>query len=43
MNTINYIPQRRFPEFSGSGSWDYVPGNELFIPIVKKNHNSDLP
>lgn len=43
MNTINYIPQRRFPEFSSLGSWDYVPGNELFIPIVNKNHNSDLP
>lgn len=43
MNTINYIPKRRFPEFSSSGSWNYVHGNELFVPIINKNHNSDLP
>lgn len=43
MNTINYIPKRRFPEFSSSGSWNYVHGNELFVPIVNKNHKSDLP
>ena len=43
MNTINYIPKRRFPEYSSSGNWDYVSGNELFVPIVNKNHNSDLP
>ena len=42
-NSRQILPSKRFPEFSGSGSWDYVPGNELFIPIVNKKHNSDLP
>ena len=42
-NSRQIQPSNRFPEFSSSGSWDYVPGNELFIPIVNKNHNSDLP
>lgn len=42
-NSRQILPFKRFPEFSGSGSWDYVPGNELFIPIVNKKHNSDLP
>ena len=42
-NSRQILPSIRFPEFSSSGSWDYVPGNELFIPIVNKNHNSDLP
>lgn len=38
-----YVPTLRFPEFQDDGSWIYVPGNELFAPIVNKNHNSDLP
>ncbi|MBQ9672434.1 MAG: restriction endonuclease subunit S [Prevotella sp.] len=38
-----HIPSLRFPEFVNDGEWDYVPGNELFAPIVNKNHNSDLP
>lgn len=42
-NSRQILPSKRFPEFSGSGSWDYVLGNELFIPIVNKKHNSDLP
>lgn len=37
------IPQLRFPDFFNNGEWDYVNGNELFEPIVNKNHNSDLP
>lgn len=34
-------PRLRFPGFSGD--WEYVNGDELFIPISNKNHNSDLP
>ena len=41
--TKKNIPVLRFPEFQNDGEWDYVNGNELFIPIVNKNHNSDLP
>lgn len=37
------LPGLRFPEFSESASWDFVNGNNLFVPIVNKNHNSDLP
>ena len=43
MQTNNHIPALRFPEFQNDVEWDYVNGNELFIPIVNKNHNSDLP
>lgn len=39
----DYIPIRRFPQFILEKSWDYVNANELFEPIVNKNHNSDLP
>lgn len=39
----NHIPALRFPDFFNNGEWDYVNGNELFEPIVNKNHNSDLP
>ena len=35
------VPRLRFPGFEGE--WDYVNGNELFMPISNKNHNSDLP
>lgn len=38
-----YIPALRFPEFRESASWDFVNGDNLFVPIVNKNHNSDLP
>lgn len=41
--TYNQISSLRFPEFVNDGEWDYVNGNELFVPIVNKNHNSDLP
>ena len=41
--TYNQISSLRFPEFVNGGEWDYVNGNELFVPIVNKNHNSDLP
>ena len=34
-------PRLRFSGFTGE--WNYVNGNELFIPISNKNHNSDLP
>lgn len=34
-------PRLRFPEFAGE--WGYVNGDELFEPISKKNHHSDLP
>lgn len=37
------IPALRFPDFVNDGEWNYVNGNELFEPIVNKNHNSDLP
>lgn len=43
IQTNKYIPKLRFPEFANDGEWDYVNGNELFVPIVNKNHNSDLP
>lgn len=39
----DYIPTRRFPQFAQEKGWDYVNANELFEPIVNKNHNSDLP
>ena len=42
-NSRQMLPSIRFPEFSNSGSWNYVNGNELFSPIVNKNHSSDLP
>ena len=38
-----YIPIRRFPDYSKEGCWSYVNANELFDPIVNKNHNADLP
>ena len=41
--THNNIPALRFPDFANDGEWEYVNGNELFEPIVNKNHNSDLP
>ena len=37
------LPKLRFPEFENDREWKYVDGNELFKPIVNKNHNSDLP
>lgn len=42
-STYNNIPTLRFPDFANDGEWEYVNGNELFEPIVNKNHNSDLP
>ncbi len=39
----DYIPTRRFPQFAQEKGWDYVNANELFEPIVNKNHKSDLP
>ena len=41
--THNIFPKLRFPEFVDNKRWSYVHGNELFVPIVNKNHNSDLP
>lgn len=35
------VPRLRFPGFTKE--WDYVNGNELFMPISNKDHNSDLP
>lgn len=40
---LNILPKLRFPEFVDNKRWSYVHGNELFVPIVNKNHNSDLP
>lgn len=37
------IPVRRFPQFVKENGWNYVNANELFEPIVNKNHNLDLP
>ncbi|MFY7999271.1 MAG: hypothetical protein ACOVSW_11805 [Candidatus Kapaibacteriota bacterium] len=37
------VPKLRFPEFEDGGEWDFLNGDELFEPIVNKNHNSDLP
>ena len=37
------IPILRFPDFLNDGEWRFVHGNELFEPIVNKNHNSELP
>ena len=34
-------PRLRFPGFKGA--WEYPNGDELFMPISNKNHNSDLP
>lgn len=33
----------RFPQFAQNKGWKYVYANELFEPVVNKNHNSDLP
>lgn len=41
--TNNILLKLRFPEFEDNKRWSYVHGNELFVPIVKKNRNSDLP
>ena len=38
-----YTPALRFPDFLNDGEWRFVHGNELFEPIVNKNHNSELP
>lgn len=37
------IPKLRFPIFNKGHKWNLVHGNELFVPIVNKNHNSNLP
>lgn len=37
------VPRYRFPEFKKAGEWDFKNGNEVFIPISNKDHNSDLP
>ncbi len=42
-DTAKILPKLRFPEFENDGEWKVVNGNELFKPIVNKNHNSDLP
>ena len=42
-NDNKYIPALRFPEFQNDGEWKMVYGDELFEPIVNKNHDSDLP
>lgn len=42
-DTVKRVPQLRFPEFQNAGEWEFVYGNELFVPISNKNHNSDLP
>ena len=41
-NDNKYIPALRFPEFQNDGEWKMVYGDELFEPIVNKNHDSDL-
>ena len=40
---LNILPKLRFPEFVDNKRWSYVHGNELFVPIVNRNHHSDLP
>lgn len=42
-NKNKFIPKLRFPKFKNDGEWSYPNGDELFEPIVNKNHNSDLP
>ncbi|MFZ4753746.1 MAG: restriction endonuclease subunit S [Chitinophagaceae bacterium] len=42
-NEKKLVPNYRFPEFVNYGEWSYPNGDELFEPIVNKNHNSDLP
>lgn len=39
----DFIPDIRFPDFIKGQKWNFVHGNELFVPVVNKNHNSDLP
>ena len=41
--THTNTPALRFPDFLNDGEWRFVHGNELFEPIVNKNHNSELP
>jgi len=42
-NENKLVPRLRFPEFLNWGEWSFPNGDELFEPIVNKNHNSDLP
>ena len=42
-NDNKYIPALRFPDFQNDGEWKMAYGDELFEPIVNKNHDSDLP
>jgi len=37
------MPKLRFPEFKNTAEWDFPNGDHLFVPIVNKDHNSDLP
>jgi type I restriction enzyme S subunit len=37
------VPRLRFAEFGASKEWEYPNGNQLFEPIVNKDHNSNLP
>jgi type I restriction enzyme S subunit len=37
------VPSLRFPEFVDAGDWEEVGGDSLFILIVNKNHDSNLP
>lgn len=44
MSEVNkLIPELRFPEFKNDGDWEYVNGDEIFEPILNKNHDSNLP
>lgn len=42
-NENKLAPKFRFPDFLEYKEWNYQNGDELFEPIVNKNHNSDLP
>lgn len=43
MSKEKFVPELRFPELVSAGEWEYENGDELFEPILNKNHNSDLP
>ncbi len=41
--TKSLVPKLRFPTFRDAGEWSYMNGDNVFIPVSNKNHNSDLP
>lgn len=39
----NSIPERRFPEFQGAGTWEEKPLNKFLTPVVRKRLKASEP